>query len=82
VYLKIAGATFRELMFVALDGARINVPAPKHVAVDDGVVYVWDPNDISFAVGRIIGTYYIYDDIERVARRCRIEILSEAVLER
>lgn len=82
VYLKIGEATFKQLTFVSLDGGRINVPIPKQVTIDDAVTYVWDPNEVAFAVGRIIGTFYIYEDIERVARRCRIEILRETPLDR
>lgn len=80
VFLKINGVAFRELTFVSLDGGRINVPLPKQIVDGDDVTYVWDPSDISFAVGKIVGTYYRHADIEKVARRCRVEILREKVL--
>ena len=82
VYLKINRVPFRELPFVALDGARINVPVPKCIPVAEDVVYVWDPNDISFLVGKVIGTYYIHNGIEQLAKRCGVEIPRESVIAR
>jgi hypothetical protein len=76
VYLRIGGATIKELQFVALDGARITVPCPEHILVDEKVVYLWNTDSVAFAVGKVVGDYYIYSDIESVARRCKVEILK------
>lgn len=75
VYLRIDNVTIKELLFVALDGARINVPVPDHVVVDGSIVYVWNTESIAFLVGKVTGTYYIHENIETVAKRCKIEIV-------
>jgi hypothetical protein len=76
VYLRIGSTTIKELLFVALDGARITVPVPEHILVDGKVVYVWNTDSVAFAVGKVVGTYYIHNDIESVAKRCKIEVLK------
>lgn len=77
VYLSINGVRVKELIFVTIDGGRILVPLPERMLVDGSPVFFWRPNDLSFKVGKIIGSYYIYKDIEGVAKRCRVEVVNE-----
>ncbi len=80
VQLKIGGAVVTELMFVALDGARIIVPVPERIFVEEELHYFWNPKSLSFRVGQIIGSYYIYEDTGGVANRCGVEIVNERCL--
>jgi len=76
VYLSINGTRIKQLTFVAADGGRIFVPLPKTEVnrQNSEINYIWDRNSLEFKVGRIIGEYYIYNSLEGVAERSKIEI--------
>ena len=77
VNLLINGTIVKTLMFVSLDGGRIVVPLPQRLFSDEEPIYFWDPESMDFKVGKIIGAYYIYKDIEGVAKRCKVPIVSQ-----
>lgn len=75
--LRINDSTVKSLTFVNLDGGRYLVPLTKMlIGPDKKPVYFWDKDSIEFKVGRIIGTYYRFENIEEVARDLKIEIVS------
>lgn len=74
VYLKIGGNHIKQLLFVAMDGGRIFVPLPEINSNNDQISYYWERNSLEFKVGRIVGEYYIYNSLEGIAERSKIEI--------
>lgn len=76
VYLKIDNSIIKELDFISLDGGRIFVPMPDRIIEDENVNYIWNLNSLEIKVCNIIGTYYIYKNLEGVARRSRIELIK------
>lgn len=76
VYLKIGSTTIKELTFISMDGGRILVPITEsRPNSNGGLSYLWDTNSLGVKVCRIIGTYYIYEDLEGVARRSGVSIV-------
>lgn len=60
-----------------MDGGRIFVPLPDIRAVDDETVqYFYNLNSLEVNVCRVVGSYYIYEDLEGVANRSRIELVG------
>jgi hypothetical protein len=74
VSLKINGVTIKQLIFVWCDGGRIRVPLPRIKIVGDQRVFYWEANSLEFKIGKLIGNFYIYEDIEGIARMSNIEI--------
>lgn len=77
VYLKINNNIVKELTFISVDGGRIFVPSPELRPVSENdVEYFWNMNSLEIKVCKIIGTYYIYEDIYGVAKRSRIALVE------
>jgi hypothetical protein len=77
VFLKIAGVVVKELTFISMDGGRIFVPMAEIRPIDDdSVQYFWNLNSIEVKVCRVIGSYYIYETLERVAKHSKVELVA------
>jgi hypothetical protein len=77
VYLKIGAAVIKELTFISMDGGRIFVPMAEARTKPTGAVeYFWNLNSLAVKVCRIIGTYYIYDDLEGIARMSKVDVIQ------
>jgi hypothetical protein len=77
VYLKINNTIIKELAFISVDGGRIFVPMPEIRPVsDEDVEYFWNTSSLGVKVCRIIGKYYIYNDLAGVARRSHIALVE------
>ncbi len=60
-----------------MDGGRIFVPMPEIRPIsEDDVEYFWNMSSLGVKVCRIIGKYYIYDDLAGVARRSHITLVE------
>lgn len=75
VNLTIYGVPIKQLYFIYCDGGRINVPMPELKTENDKIKYYWNKNSIEYKVARIIGSFYIYDNIEGVAAMSKIDIV-------
>jgi hypothetical protein len=73
----------KRLQFVYCDGGRISVALPDididkaDLHKDDGVdrrTFYWEKDSIEYKLTKLIGSFYIYKDIEGVAERSGIEI--------
>lgn len=82
VRLKRNGSVFKEMIFISVDGHRITVPLPRVIATSGQPItnpipiYFWDKNTIDYKVGQIIGAYYIYENLQGVAKHCGVEIVN------
>lgn len=77
VYLKIGGIVIKEITFISMDGGRILVPmAEVHPTESDAVEYFWNANSLEVKVCRIIGSYYIYENLEGVARMSKVLVIE------
>jgi hypothetical protein len=77
VYLKINGTIIKELTFISMDGGRIFVPMAEVRPASEGKVdYFWNLNSLQLKVCWIIGDYYIYNNIEGVARMSEVSIIK------
>lgn len=77
IYLKINNNIVKELTLISVDGGRIFVPIPELRPIgDNDVEYFWNMNSLDIKVCKIIGTYYIYNDISGVAKRSRITLVE------
>jgi hypothetical protein len=77
VYLKISGTTIKELTFISMDGGRISVPMAEVRLDATGVPeYFWNLNSLEVSVCRIIGSYYIYNNLEGVARTSKVVLVE------
>lgn len=75
VYLKINNVAIKELTFISCDGGRIFVPMPKIKMKDKERVFYWDKESLEFDLSKILGKYYIYENIFGVAKISKIEIV-------
>jgi hypothetical protein len=76
VYLRINNTIIKELSFISVDGGRIFVPMPEIRPLNgDHVEYFWNTNSLEVKVCKIIGSYYIYNDLAGVAQRSRITLV-------
>lgn len=73
VYLKINDTTIMELTFVAPDEGRIFVPIPESDIAESDRSFYWIEDSIEVQVCSIVGKYYVYRNLEGVARRSRVE---------
>lgn len=71
----------KTLFRVYCDWGRISVPLPKQDIIqksekfdDIEVKYYWEKDSLEFQVGSIIGEFYIYKNLEWIAKRSKIEI--------
>jgi len=77
VYLKINGTTIKELTFISMDGGRIFVPmAEVRLDATGTPEYFWNLNGLEVCVCRIIGSYYIYETLEGVARTSKVVLVE------
>lgn len=77
VYLKINGTTIKELTFISMDGGRIFVPmAEVRLDATGTTEYFWNINGLEVCVCRIIGSYYIYETLEGVARTSKVVLVE------
>ena len=74
VYLKAGNLSIKQFLFVSCDGGRILVPSPNREIVGGKINYWFDKNSLEYKIGKIIGDFYIYDNIEGVAKMSNIEI--------
>ena len=78
VYLLIGGLTIKELVFISMDGGRIFVPmAELRQVAGDGVEYFWNLDSLEVKVCRVIGKYYIYENLEGVAAMSHIALVTQ-----
>lgn len=79
VYLKIGSAVIKELTFIYMDGYRIFVPMtevrPSTVGANQ-IEFFWNLNSLKVKVCRVIGKYYIYENLEGIARMSSVEIVE------
>lgn len=75
VYLKINNATIKELTFISCDGGRIFVPLPELRSKGSQTVYIWRKDSLSYKICKVVGRYYIHENIEGVARMSKISII-------
>jgi hypothetical protein len=68
VELRINNSPVRELTFVSLDGGRYFLPLPDKSVERGRPVYSWFRESLEFKVGKIIGSYYRFDNIEDTAK--------------
>jgi type II secretory pathway pseudopilin PulG len=73
VILMIGGSKIKVLTFVSIDGGRIFIPRPD---IQPDGEFFWDKNKLEFKVCSIIGNYYIYNNIEGVAKRSNVKVVS------
>lgn len=76
VYLKIDNSIVKELDFISLDGGRISVPMPDKTVEGDKVRYIWNINSLEVKLCKVIGNYYIYEDLAGVARMSKVELVE------
>lgn len=74
VILKIGETPIKEILFIYCDGGRISVPLPEIEMVGDKRKYYWDKASLQYNLGQLIGHFYIYENIEGVARMSGIEL--------
>ena len=78
VYLFIGNLAIKELTFISMDGGRIFVPMAELAPVtEDRVEYFWNLGSLDVKVCRVIGSYYIYQDLEGVAKMSRVKLVGE-----
>ena len=60
-----------------MDGGRIFVPvAEGRPTGADNVEYFWNLNSLEVKVGRIVGSYYIHNNLEGVAQRSGVTLVQ------
>lgn len=74
VYLKYGETIVKEFIFVYMDGGRINVPLPEIKIENEKRIFFWKRNSIDFKIGKLIGSFYIYKNLEGIAKISGIEI--------
>lgn len=74
VNLKIYGVTIKQLSFIFCDGGRISVPMPDFKIINEEIQYFWKKNSLEYKLAKIIGTFYIYDNLEGIADMSKIEL--------
>jgi len=77
IFLKIGGVVVKELTFISMDGGRIFVPMVEIRPVGEETgEYFWNLNSLEVKVCRIIGSYYIYETLERVAKHSKVTLVE------
>lgn len=74
VALEIKGIKIKEVSFVYMDDGRIEVPLTQQDFSKDVTVYYWIRDSLEFSLGKLIGDFYIYKNMDGVAKRSGIEI--------
>ncbi|OGE18135.1 hypothetical protein A2769_02720 [Candidatus Daviesbacteria bacterium RIFCSPHIGHO2_01_FULL_37_27] len=75
VNLKIYGVTIKQIAFIFCDGGRISVPMPRVKTVNEGIMYYWEKKSLDYKLTKVIGNFYIYEDLEGVAGMSKVEIV-------
>ena len=78
VYLKIGDTIIKEITFISLDGGRIFVPMTERDFINDKPIFYWDMASLPVKVCKIIGSYYIYNDLYGVAKMSKVKIRNSA----
>lgn len=77
VYLKIGASVIKEVTFISMDGGRIFVPmADLRPLENNAVEYFWNLESLEVRLCRVIGEYYIYKNLEGVARVSKITLVQ------
>lgn len=77
VYLKINSTTIKELTFISMDGGRIFVPmAEVRRTSEDEIEHFWNLNSLEVKVCRIIGNYYLYENLEGIAGMSKVTLVE------
>jgi hypothetical protein len=79
VYLKIGNSVIKELTFVYMDGFRIFVPMTEVRPVagsPNSPEFFWNKCSLAVKVCQVIGSYYIYESLDGVARMSDVTIIS------
>ena len=74
VTLKIQGVEIKQFTFIACDGGRIVVPMPRNSLIHEKRVFIYDRHSLEYKIGQIIGSFYIYQTLERVASHAEIVV--------
>jgi len=75
--LKVKGVAIKQIPFISCDGGRINVPMPEKKVKDDKRIFYWDKKSLEYKVGKIVGSFYIYENLEGVAEMSKIKIVEK-----
>ena len=60
-----------------MDGGRIFVPiAEVRLTPTKEIEYFWNLNSLEVSVCRIIGSYYIYGNLEGIAKMSRVALVE------
>lgn len=77
VYLKIGGVIVKEMVFISMDGGRIFVPMAEVRPIHgSNVEYFWNTNSLEVKVCRVIGSYYIHNNLEGVAKMSHVALVE------
>ena len=77
VYLNINGTTIKELCFISMDGGRIFVPMTEtRLDATGSTEYFWNISSLAVSICRIIGSYYIYENLEGIARTSKVILVE------
>ena len=74
VFLYLNNFPIKEIIFLSCDGGRIFVSLPDIEYKKEERFFYWDQNSLGFKVMKIIGDFYIYKNIEGVAKMSKIDI--------
>lgn len=77
IFLYINGEPIKELIFISCDGGRIFVNWPDIEYKNNKKLFYWNKNSVGFKTMKIIGEYYIYKNIEGIAKMSKIKILDK-----
>lgn len=75
VWLRVNGVKIKQLTFVYCDGARILMPLPKKRIKHGEIVYILDKRTLDYKLGKIIGDFYIYESLDKLAEKLQLRIV-------
>jgi hypothetical protein len=82
VYLKYSDSKIKELIFVSCDGGRYFIPLPNKRLFEERInkdnakfEYYWVKSSVEYLVGEVIGEFYRQNNMQEVAKICKIKIL-------
>jgi len=76
VYLKVNGNRIKEMQFIMCDGGRIFIPLPEIKMENNKRIWFLKKTSLRYKLGNIIGDFYIYENIDKIAERSGIRILN------
>lgn len=77
ISLRINNVSIKELEFVSVDGGRIFVPIPeaRHKGISETErEFYWSLSSLRVQISKVIGSYYIYENLEGVAKQAEVLI--------